>query len=316
MPHVSILVPVYDRADDMRVLLDKLCAQSYREFEVVVVDDASPTPLRNVIDPEAFNYPLHIHRNPTNLGIGGARNRALSLAQGNLLIWIDSDSAPLDDTWLAGHVAAHRDGIPALGLDAEQSFVLHSRVESQITSMASAAFRYSNWFISCQLTSYRASSHVPANNTSFRRAVLETVGTLDCAFEVAEDVEWALRAQRAGIPLVYTPEFPVSHRDPATFEELWRSYRKMGRYAALVRRKHPHSPYAWLYPANPLLAMVWALPLALLFTLFTVIQWWPREKRVVLYSPAIFIANLANSVGMLELALGRRKERPLEKPER
>lgn len=304
MPAVSVLTPVHNRPEDLRNLLRSLDAQTFSDFELVIVDDGSTPPVDAGVDPDDHPFPIRILRNPRNLGIGHARNRAVEAASGSLLVWLDSDSAARESGWLAGHVQYHREGLPTLGIAPGTPFVLHGRVRGLDTTLASVTFRYSNWFSSCQTRPYRAEGHhVPTNNTSLPRELMHRVGPFDPGFEVAEDIDWGLRALRLGVAMAYVPRLPVDHRDRETFAEVWRSYRKMGRFAARVRRKNPDSRRAWLYPASPPWAVTWALPLALLLSLYTVWAWFPREPKVLLYLPMLLFANLANSVGMVEQAL-------------
>jgi glycosyltransferase involved in cell wall biosynthesis len=311
MPAVSVLTPVYNRPDDLVALAAGLETQTCRDFEWIIVDDGSDVPVDTFLHTDHYRFPITIVRHETNRGIGAARNRAVDAAAGDLILWLDSDSAPGDAGWLAGHVQTHQTGLPELGIAAGEAFVLHSRIVAEDTSAAGTTFRYSNWFISCQEHSYRITRHhAPTNNTSLPRSILDRVGPFDPQFEVAEDIDWGLRALADGVTMAYVPHWPAYHRDRDTFGEVWRSYRKMGRFAALVRRKNPASPNAWLYPASPLWATLWALPFALLLSFFTVRSWFPREKKVLLYLPALFFANLANSVGMIDAACHGRAAPP------
>ncbi|MCC6145656.1 MAG: glycosyltransferase family 2 protein [Candidatus Hydrogenedentes bacterium] len=303
MPAVSILTPVCNRRDDLFALAAGLERQTFRDFEWVIVDDGSDPAVATFLCPQAYPFPVRILRHDTNLGIGAARNSAVAAAAAGLLIWLDSDSAACGADWLAGHVRAHEEGLPALGIARGEAFLLHSRVEPRNHGIAAATFRYSNWHTSCQDHAYRMTKHhAPTNNTSVPREVFERVGCFDPAFQVAEDIDWGLRALAAGVAMVYVPDLPVDHRDPATLGAVWRSYRKMGCFAARVRRKNPGSPYGWIYPKSVVGAALWAVPFALLFSAYTVKTWFHRDRRVVLYLPMLVLANLANSVGMIDAA--------------
>ena len=49
-PKYSVVIPVYNRPDEVDELLQSLCSQTYRNFEVVVVEDGSAIPCKQVVD--------------------------------------------------------------------------------------------------------------------------------------------------------------------------------------------------------------------------------------------------------------------------
>ena len=50
MPYFSVIVPVYNRIDEVRDLLDSLASQSQQNFEVLIVEDGSTEPCREVVE--------------------------------------------------------------------------------------------------------------------------------------------------------------------------------------------------------------------------------------------------------------------------
>ena len=295
---ISVLIPVYNRTADLADLLSDLNRQDCRDFEVIVVDDGSTPPVSESISKESFAYPLRILRNERNRGIGYSRNRAVEAACGELIVWIDSDSRVPGNGWLSGHAALHRERPVAPGLPGEGAFVLHSTVIGATHNYAGRTFMYSNWCSSCQPEAHLVRGHhVPTNNTSLPRSLFDAVGRFAEDLEVAEDVDWGLRALRAGIPLVYLPGLPVEHADRDTMGAVWRSYVKMGRFAQRVRRRNPRAPYSWLYPGSFPLAVLMVLPLTLLITVYTAVQWFPVDRRVLWYIPGMLAANLAYALG-------------------
>ena len=95
-PFFSVLVPSYERPEHLRELMERLRAQTYRDFEVVVVDQsAAPWDGR---DDYADIDLLYIHTDVK--GAVKARNTAAFYARGEVLAFTDDDCRPLDD-WLA-----------------------------------------------------------------------------------------------------------------------------------------------------------------------------------------------------------------------
>jgi glycosyltransferase involved in cell wall biosynthesis len=100
-PRVSVIVPVRDRRALLRQLLDALDAQTYRDFEVIVVDDGS----RDGSGDEARARPGTRVIDLTGEGAVAARRAGVKAAAGEVLAFTDSDCGP-DPGWLAAGVAA------------------------------------------------------------------------------------------------------------------------------------------------------------------------------------------------------------------
>ncbi len=86
----SILIPVYNRPDEVDELLGSLCAQTVGGFEVIVVEDGSAVPCADVVSRYAGRLDVHYYSKP-NSGPGPTRNFAASKASGEYLIILDSD---------------------------------------------------------------------------------------------------------------------------------------------------------------------------------------------------------------------------------
>ena len=86
----SFLIPVYNRPDEVDELLQSLTEQTRRDFEVIVVDDGSSLPCRDVADRHTGLLDLRYFTKP-NSGPGQTRNYAAERAQGDYLLILDSD---------------------------------------------------------------------------------------------------------------------------------------------------------------------------------------------------------------------------------
>jgi glycosyltransferase involved in cell wall biosynthesis len=93
-PLVSIVVPTYNRAYCLRRCIESVLGQSYRHFEVIVIDDGSTDNTRELIDHHyGRNHQVsYVYQN--NKGVAAARNHGLRLSQGDYVALLDSD-----DTW-------------------------------------------------------------------------------------------------------------------------------------------------------------------------------------------------------------------------
>ena len=86
----SIIVPVYNRPDEVDELLASLCSQTLKDFEVIIVEDGSQKPSKDVCDKYANILDLHYYLKE-NSGPGQSRNYGVERAQGQYVIILDSD---------------------------------------------------------------------------------------------------------------------------------------------------------------------------------------------------------------------------------
>lgn len=100
VPKVSIIIPSYKTADLIAACLDSVFAQTYTDFEAVVVNDGSPdTPeLEKVLAPYRDRI---VYIKQENKRAAGARNNGICHARGEFVAFLDSD-----DTWLPEHLAS------------------------------------------------------------------------------------------------------------------------------------------------------------------------------------------------------------------
>jgi len=98
LPRLSVIIPTYNRADELRLCLEGFSRQTAAKarFEVIVVDDGSPVDMKSVVAP--FEKLLNIQLIRTaNAGPGAARNTAIERAATPLLLLYDDDLRPLPD---------------------------------------------------------------------------------------------------------------------------------------------------------------------------------------------------------------------------
>jgi glycosyltransferase involved in cell wall biosynthesis len=94
-PLISVFTPTYNRSATLYRVWDSLIAQTYQNFEWVIIDDGSSDDIVLVVQAyiEKANFPIIFHKFPSNLGKHNATNKALELANGKFFIVADSDDA-------------------------------------------------------------------------------------------------------------------------------------------------------------------------------------------------------------------------------
>lgn len=91
-PLVSIIMPAYNCASTISISIQSVLAQSYENWELLIVDDGSTDHLQDIINKYADTR-IHYFRQPANLGVAQARNRGMQEAKGRFIAFLDSDDA-------------------------------------------------------------------------------------------------------------------------------------------------------------------------------------------------------------------------------
>jgi glycosyltransferase involved in cell wall biosynthesis len=96
VPRVSIVMPAYNTARFIRAAIDSVLAQTYRNFELIVVDDRSPDNCAAICRSYS-DIRLRLVSLPENRGLAGARNAGMEVAQGEFIGFLDSDDVAVPD---------------------------------------------------------------------------------------------------------------------------------------------------------------------------------------------------------------------------
>ena len=88
---ISIIVPVYNSANCLKSCIDNVLAQTYTEWELILVDDGSTDGSANICDDYANRDSRILSWHLANGGVGHARNFGLSQAHGDWITFCDSD---------------------------------------------------------------------------------------------------------------------------------------------------------------------------------------------------------------------------------
>ncbi len=185
VPKVSIIIPCYQQAHFLADAVTSVIAQSYRDWECVIVDDGSPDDTAAVAAQLIATYPTHRIRliRKTNGGLADARNAGIRAAQGAYLLPLDADDR-LHPDYLNETVSIleHQADIAVVYVD-EQNFGETSHVHRKDISTI-ARLLHSNVHDYCSL---------------YRRAVWEAVGGYSPAMYLgAEDWSFWLSAAKLG----------------------------------------------------------------------------------------------------------------------
>ena len=210
---MTAVVPVYNRADLLRRMLETAAAQTLPFEEIIVIDNASTDDAAQV----AGAFGCRVIRNSTNAGFARAVNAGWRAALTKWVAVLNSD-VELDPDWLASlaECAAQMDASFATGviIDAAKRNVIDGTYD--LVSRAGCAWRVAHG----QTVAPHSSSRIaiaPGTACLFRRSVLEQLGGYEESFEsYLEDVDLGLRFVQRGISGVFVPAAIAWHHGSAT----------------------------------------------------------------------------------------------------
>ncbi len=99
MPRVSVVIQCYNMGKYIIETVGSVLSQTYRDFEIIVVDDAS-TDVETIMILDELTYPMiYVLRNSSNMGVAVTRNEGIQRAQGEFILTLDADDI-ICDTYL------------------------------------------------------------------------------------------------------------------------------------------------------------------------------------------------------------------------
>ncbi len=231
----SFIVPVYNRPDEVDELLASLLTQTVTDFEVVIVEDGSSTPCKEVCDKYADRLRLYYYMKP-NSGPGQSRNYGAERAKGEYLIVLDSDVVLPE-----GYLRAVDDELCREPADA---FGGPDRAHDLFTDTQKA--------ISYSMTSFLTTGGIRGGkkkldkfyprsyNMGVRRDVYLRLGGFS-KMRFGEDIDFSIRIFKAGCRCRLFPEAWVWHKRRTDFRKFFRQVFNSGIARINLYKKYPES---------------------------------------------------------------------------
>ena len=198
-PLISVVIPVYNRCEELRRALASLASQTIRNFEVIVCDDGSTDDIRGVVESFVNRIDLHYQRIENSGGPARPRNVAIRVARGEWISFLDSD-----DWW-----DDNRLEIIITELHNDIDFLYHNLrvVNSSNLSRAPERRTVIGEPLRCEALRHMAlfGNPVPNSAAVVRRSLLEKIGGIseDREIVAVEDFDTWLRLLEAGARILY-----------------------------------------------------------------------------------------------------------------
>ena len=292
----SIIVPVYNRPDEVEELLQSLTLQTFRDMEVVIVEDGSSLPCESVVHKYAGKLQLRYYTKE-NSGPGPTRNYAAEHSQGDCLIFLDSDCVLPPNFLQAVEEELNRKECDAWGGP--------DRAHDSFTPVQKA--------ISYSMTSFLTTGGIRGGkkqmdkkfyprsfNMGIRRSLYRQLGGFS-SMRFGEDIDLSLRIYKSGASCRLFPEAWVWHKRRTDFKKFFKQVHNSGIARINLMKRHPGSlKLVHLLPAVFTIGTFACLLLAFLFlilALFGLIDLWRMPKPGCINGPMICI--IAGFAGML-----------------
>lgn len=289
----SIIVPVYNRPDEVDELLESLTKQTLKDFEVIIVEDGSIKPCKDVCEKYANILDLHYYAKE-NSGPGQSRNYGAERSNGEWLIILDSDVV-LPEGYLEAveKSLASSTSIAAWG-GPDAAHPSFTPVQKAIS------YSMTSFFTTGGIRGGKAKldKFYPRSfNMGIRRDVyLKLEGFTKMRF--GEDIDFSYRIVEAGYMPRLFPEAWVWHKRRTDFRKFFRQVYNSGIARINLEKRHPGTmKLVHLLPTVFTLGVIGLLLITLIFTYACV--------PIILYSTIIFIdSSIKNKslwVGLLSI---------------
>lgn len=226
----SVVVPTYERPAQLAACLRALSQLDYprERFEVLIVDDASARPPRELIESFGGAFDVKLLAQTKNAGPAAARNLGARHARGEFLAFTDDDCEP-ERGWLRAFDARFAEA-PAQVVGGRTVNSLEDNPYSE-TSQLIIDVVYAHFNRDFGDARFFASNNFAVHAASFRDA-----GGFDEGFRTSEDREFCARWRSRGLGMTYEPRAVVRHSHQLTPASLWRQHFGYGRGALRFHR--------------------------------------------------------------------------------
>ncbi|MBQ2334430.1 MAG: glycosyltransferase [Prevotella sp.] len=255
----SIVIPVYNRPDEVDELLSSLLSQSFQDFEVIVVEDGSKITCREVCDKYTGKLCLSYFMKP-NSGPGQSRNYGAERANGEYLLILDSDVVLPND-----YLQAIEDELNTLPCEAfggpDASHPSFTPVQKAIS------YSMTSFFTTGGIRGGKAKldKFYPRSfNMGIRRDVYQTLGGFS-KMRFGEDIDFSYRICEAGYKPRLFPKAWVWHKRRTDFRKFFRQVFNSGIARINLEKRHPGTMK--LVHMLPMVFTVGVIGLVLLFIL-------------------------------------------------
>ena len=266
----SIIIPVYNRPQEVDELLESLCLQTLKDFEVIVVEDGSSDTCEDICKKYTQRLDLHYYFK-SNSGPGPSRNYGAERSHGEHLIILDSDVIVPEDYLQIIHNELAAEPVDAFG-GPDKAHPSFTPIQKAINYSMTSFFTTGG----IRGGDKKLDKFYPRSfNLGIRRDVYEALGGF-APMRYGEDIDLSTRIFKGGYSCRLFPEAFVYHKRRVKFSSFFRQVKHSGNARIVLKKKYPDTfKLVHLLPAafvcgNILLVLLaifwswlWLLPIGL-----------------------------------------------------
>lgn len=295
---LSIIIPVYNRPDELDELLSSLTRQAFTDYELIVVEDGSTIPSQDIVELYRLRLPSVRYLAVPNGGPSRARNIGAKQAMGDYLLILDSDVVLPDDYLTAVAESIARTNADAFGgADAASPDFspMQKAVNFAMTSvLTTGGIRGAS---ASAMEQFKPRSY----NMGCRRELFARLGGFAEDMRYGEDIDFSLRLIKSGASVLLFPTAYVYHKRRIDLEKFFMQVHHSGEARIELERRHPGSTRLvhWLpafFTIYCLLSVLhlWGIKLHLVYALLIFILSWQSTS-----SPKVALLSIITSYTQL-----------------
>ena len=296
----SVIIPVFNRPDEVDELLESLTGQTEKDFDVVVVEDGSDNPCEEVCRKYADRLSIHYFAKD-NSGPGPSRNYGVERAEGDYVLILDSDCV-LPPGYMES-VSKELESDPC------DAFGGPDRAHESFTQVQKA--------ISYSMTSFFTTGGIRGGkkkmdkfyprsfNMGVKRSVYNALGGFS-RMRFGEDIDFSIRIFKGGYKCRLFPDAWVWHKRRTDMDKFFRQVFNSGIARINLMKRHPGSlKLVHLLPAAFTVGVILLLVLSLILRFLGSWIWIYTLQPIEIYCLLLFIdssvKNKSMSIGILSV---------------
>lgn len=258
MRKYSVIIPVYNRPEELLELLGCLVLQTFTNFEVIIIEDGSVLKSDRIVAEFSEKLDIHYHFQQ-NTGQGFARNTGFKKATGDYFILLDSDALIESDYLSIVDAQLNKDYLDLFG-GPDTDHPSFSPIQKAISYSMTSLFTTGG--IRGKKDNLGGTFHPRSFNMGLSRQVWEKTGGFKTT-RMGEDILFSIAAIRLGFRSALIPEAFIYHKRRTQFSQFFRQLQFFGRARINIARYYPEE-LKWVH-TFPMLFTLGVCSLPVLF---------------------------------------------------
>jgi glycosyltransferase involved in cell wall biosynthesis len=285
---ISVIIPSFNGAKKLPNVLRSLEAQTFCQFQTIIVIDGSTDETLKILSEKTFNLSHLQIIYQENKGRAITRNIGAQVATGELLVFFDDDTRPVPSC-IESHVHFHKQHPYSIAV---------GDVPEQLSIMKTDFQRYKSYLSHKWIANFLSNKQIPpdkpyltAANFSISKLVFNELTGFDDRLSDAEDFDLAVRASEKKIPLYFLPDAIAWHDDFITAASYLRrllQYTQAHSHLEALKpdlyKKYPQYQPSPLTPIKKLIYFFFSFPFWIqVIDIYNFLLVFPRRIRYLIY---------------------------------